>query len=170
MTTRIGVTSKDITEFADYLQGDFKQIVRAGVNYNYLLAFEEHIDSKFEYQFDAIEAYEAWLVDFVYFIIPTDFISYIDHYAGFVKEALINERFDIICSKKDIIVEGVTVTLPTAIINVVPCSVTHWTEEGLQVLEAVIGSWNNQNPTKQILAPYKFESYNELIAFRDGQI
>ena len=69
-----------------------------------------------------------------------------------------------------IIVEGVLITLPTAIVNVVPCLVTHWTEEGLQVLEAVIGSWNNQKPTKVINVPYKFESYNELIAFRDGQI
>lgn len=59
MTTKIGVTSKAITEFADYLQNDFKPIVRAGVNYNYLLAFEEHIDSKFEYQFDTVEAYES---------------------------------------------------------------------------------------------------------------
>lgn len=170
METKIGVTTKTTTEFADYLQGDFKQIVRAGVNYNYLLAFKEHIDSRFEYQFDTIEAYEAWLVDFVYFVIPTDFIGYIDHYAGFVKEALIGERFDIICETKTIEVEGVLKTVPCSIVNVIPCSVTHWSDEGLDVLESVIGSWNNQNPNKLINIPYKFESYNELIAFRDEQI
>ena len=68
MKTKIGLTTKDITEFEGYLQGDFKPIVRAGVNYNYLLAFEEHIDNRFEYQFNTTEEYEAWLVDFVYFI------------------------------------------------------------------------------------------------------
>lgn len=106
----------------------------------------------------------------MYFIIPTDFISYIDHYAGFVKEALINERFDIICATKEIEVENNLITVPMSIVNVVPCSVTHWTDDGVAVLESVIGSWNNQNTTKIINIPYKFESYNELIAFRDGQV
>ena len=170
MTTKIGVTTKNITEFEDYLQANFEQITRASVAYNKLFAFENHIDERFEIQFDTVEKYEAWLVDFVYFIIPTDFISYIDHYAGFVKEALINERFDIICATKEIEVEGSLITVPTSIVNVVPCSVSHWTEEGLQVLESVIGSWNNQNPTKVINIPYKFESYNELIAFRNSQM
>ncbi len=105
-----------------------------------------------------------------YFLIPTDFISYIEHYAGFVKEAFPQLAFNIICEQKDIIVEGVSIQIPTSVVNVIPCSVTHWTEEGLQVLEAVIGSWNNQNPTKIINIPYKFDSYNELISFRDANI
>lgn len=170
MKTKIGVTTKDITQFADYLQNDFKQITRAGVNYNYLLAFEEHITNDFEIQFETTEAYEEWLVDFVYFIVPTDFVSYIEHYSGFVKEAFPQLAFNIICEQKDIIVEGATVQVPTSVVNVIPCSVTHWSEEGLMVLESVIGSWNNQNPTKIINVPYKFESYNDLIAFRNANL
>ena len=117
MKTKIGVTTKDITQLADYLQNDFKQITRAGVNYNYLLAFEEHIISDFEIQFETIEAYEEWLVDFVYFIIPTDFVSYIEHYAGFVKEAFPQLAFNIICEQKEIIVEGATVKVPTGVLS-----------------------------------------------------
>jgi len=165
MITKIGVTTKSIEQFEAYLQTDFKQIERAGVNYNYLLAFENHINERFELQFETKEEYEEWLVDFVYFIIPTDFVGYIEHYAGFVKEALIDKRFDIVCATADIEVEGKLITVPTSIVNVIPCSVTRWTDEGLAVLDAVIGSWNNQNPTKAIDMPYKFESYTELETF-----
>lgn len=167
---KIGVTKKDVTAFKTFLQSDFKVIERAGEKYNYLLAFEQYIDAKFEYQFDSVEEYEEWLTDFVYFLIPTDFVSLIGHYSGFVKEALIDKRFDLILSKEDVEVEGKIISVPTNVVNVIPCSVTHWTEEGLQVLEAVIGSWNNQNPTKVINIPYKFESYNELISFRNANI
>lgn len=105
-----------------------------------------------------------------YFLIPTDFVSYIEHYAGFVKEAFPQLAFNIICEQKEIIVEGAIVKVPTSVVNVIPCSVTHWSEDGLMVLESVIGSWNNQNPTKIIIEPYKFESYNDLIAFRNANL
>ena len=58
----------------------------------------------------------------------------------------------------------------TNTVSVIPCSVTHWSEDGLMVLESVIGSWNNQNPTKTINVPYKFESYNDLITFRNENL
>lgn len=165
---KIGATKKDLKEFDEILQSDFKVIERAGEQYNYLLAFEQYIDSKFEYQFNTIEEYEEWLVDFVYFIIPTDFVPMIDHYSGFVKEVLIDKRFDLILESKEIDVEGKLIKVPTNVVNVIPCSATHWTDEGLAVLDAVIGSWNNQNPTKTIVAPYQFENYNDLIVFRNA--
>ena len=71
---------------------------------------------------------------------------------------------------KEIEIDGVLTKVPTSIVNVMPCSVTDWTDEGLAVLESIIGSWNNQNPTKIIGVPYTFESYTDLIAFRDGKL
>lgn len=107
--------------------------------------------------------------DYKYFLIPSDFVPQIAHYAGFVKEALFHLSFNVKADSVDAIVEGETVKIPL-FINNIPCSCTHWTEEGLQVLEACVENWNTSNPLKQMVEPYKFESYNELIAFRDGQI
>ena len=170
METKIGITQKSIIEFNRYLQPDFVTITRAGVTYNKLFAFEQYIDDKFEIQFVTFEEYEKWLVDFVYFLIPTDFIAYIEHYAGWVKEVYPQMAFNIICEQKDITIEGASVTMPTSVVNVIPCCVTHWTDEGLMVLASVIGSWNNQNPTKSISTPYTFESFADLITFRNGKI
>ena len=104
-----------------------------------------------------------------YFIIPSDMVSAISHYAGFVKEALIHLSFNVPCGYSTAIVEGEDVQTPFYI-NHIPCSCTHWTDDGLQLLEACVENWNTSNPLKQMVEPYKFESYNELIAFRDGQI
>ena len=170
MKTKIGITLKPVTEFADYLQSDFVPITRACVTYNKLFAFEHHIDDKFEIQFSTFEEYEQWLVDFVYFLIPTDFVQYISHYSGWVKEVLLDLRFDIVCSQTEVVVEGNNIVMPTSVVSVIPCSVTHFNAEGLAILESVIGSWNNQNPNKTINIPYTFESYTDLIAFRNGKL
>lgn len=162
----IGIVEKSrylISNYPNYRESDFVEFVRAGVTYYKIVAFDYSYD--FDIVFNNEDEFNEWLVDFVYFIIPTDFVSMIDHYSGFVKEALIDKRFDIICATAQIDVEGNLITVPTAVVNVIPCSVTHWTEDGLAVLDAVIGSWNNQNPKKVIDIPYKFESMAELQAF-----
>ena len=107
-------------------------------------------------------------LNYKYFLIPTDFITYIKHYSGFVKKAYPDLAFNLILTSDDIVVEGETMRIVTNTVSVIPCSVTHWSEDGLMVLESVIGSWNNQNTTKTINVPYKFESYNDLIAFRNA--
>ena len=170
METKIGVTQKSITEFNRYLQPDFVSITRAGVSYNKLFAFEQYIDDKFEIQFETNEDYEKWLVDFVYFLIPTDFVQYISHYSGWVKEVLLDLRFDIVCEQTEVVVEGNNIVMPTSVVSVIPCSVTYFNAEGLAILESVIGSWNNQNPNKTINIPYTFESYTDLISFRNEQL
>ena len=104
-----------------------------------------------------------------YFLIPSDMVPAISHYAGFVKEALFHLAFNVKCNEVDVIVEGESVKIPLRI-NQIPCSCTHWTDEGLQLLEACVENWNTSNPLKQMVEPYKFESYNELIAFRDGRV
>ena len=102
-----------------------------------------------------------------YFLIPSDFVPQIGHYAGFVKEALFHLSFNVIANKIDAVVEGEEVVSPLYI-NFIPCSCTRWTDEGLQLLDAVVENWNLSNPLKQMVEPYKFESYNELMAFRDA--
>jgi len=87
MKTKIGLTTKTIEEFEDYLQSDFSEITKSGVKYNKLFAFENHIDDRFEIKFDTDEELQEWLTDFVYFIVPTDYIPAISRYKTVVKEA-----------------------------------------------------------------------------------
>ena len=105
-----------------------------------------------------------------YFLIPTDFVQYISHYSGWVKEVLLDLRFDIVCEQTEVVVEGNSIVMPTSVVSVIPCSVTYFNEEGLAILEAVIGSWNNQNANKIIGIPYTFERYTDLITFRNEHI
>lgn len=104
-----------------------------------------------------------------YFLIPSDLVPQISHYAGFVKEALFYLSFNVKAASVDAVVEGVDVESPLYI-NHIPCSCTHWTEEGLMLLDAIIENWDTTYPNKPLREPYKFESYNELIAFRNACI
>lgn len=105
--------------------------------------------------------------DYKYFLIPSDMVSQIANYAGFVKEALFELSFNVKVNEIPTIVEGEEVKSPL-FINFIPCSCTRWTDEGLQLLDAVIDYWNSANVMKQIGFDVKFESYNELIAFRNS--
>lgn len=104
-----------------------------------------------------------------YFLIPSDLVPNISHYAGFVKEALTHLAFNVLCGYSTAMVEGEDVQTPLYI-NHIPCSCTHWTEEGLQLLEACVENWNHSNLLKQMKEPYKFDSYNELIDFKNSQM
>jgi hypothetical protein len=97
-------------------------------------------------------------------------VQYISHYSGWVKEVLLDLRFDIVCEQTEVVVEGNNIVMPTSVVSVIPCSVTYFNTEGLAILDAVIGSWNNQNANKIIGIPYTFESYTDLIDFRDGKL
>ena len=99
-----------------------------------------------------------------YFLIPSDMVSQIAHYSGFVKEAMFHKSFNVKVSEIETTVEGQAVMSPL-FINYIPCSCTHWTDEGLQLLEAVVENWNVSNDLKKMIEPYKFESYAELEAF-----
>ena len=104
-----------------------------------------------------------------YFLIPSDLVPAISHYAGFIKEALFHLAFNVKVSSVATIVEGEEVESPL-FINFIPCSCTHWTEEGLQLLDAVVENWDATYPLKPMREPYKFESYNELMAFRNENL
>lgn len=104
-----------------------------------------------------------------YFLIPSDLVPHIAHYAGFVKEALFHLAFNVKAASVGAVVEGEEVESPLYI-NHIPCSCTHWTEEGLMLLEAIIENWDTTYPNKPLREPYKFESYNELIAFRNANL
>ena len=99
-----------------------------------------------------------------YFLIPSDIVPQISHYAGFVKEALFHLSFNVKVFDVNTIVEGKEVK-SHLFINQIPCSCTHWTDEGLQLLDAVVENWNATYPLKPMREPYKFESYSELMEF-----
>ncbi len=105
-----------------------------------------------------------------YFLIPLDLVPNIAHYAGFVKETFSELIFDVILDKQTISVEGVDIEVPTNQVKLIPCNCTHWTEEGLMLLDAVIENWNTSNPNKVINFQVKFESFEEFKTFRDGHI
>ena len=116
-----------------------------------------------EYQYDDPLNYK-------YFLIPTELISNIKHYAGFVKKAYPEMMFSVILSSEDLSVEGEIIKVVTNTLSMIPCAVTRWTEEGLQLLDAVVENWNHSSPSKTILFDVKFESYNDLIAFRNANL
>ena len=116
-----------------------------------------------EYQYDDSLNYK-------YFLIPTELIPNISHYAGFVKKAYPDMIFSVVLSNEDLVVENEAIKVVTSSLSMIPCAVTRWTEEGLMVLDAVIENWNISVPSKAINFNVKFESYNELMSFRDANI
>jgi len=40
-------------------------------------------------------------------------------------------------------------------------------EVGVNITNTIINNWNSQNPNKIINMPYRFNSYKELIEFRE---
>lgn len=106
--------------------------------------------------------------NYKYFLIPTELVANIKHYAGFVKDAYPELMFDVVLSSESIPVEEKTIRVVTNSLSVIPCAVTRWTDEGLMVLDAVVENWNYNVPSKRITFDVKFESYSELIAFRNS--
>ena len=167
MKTKIGLTTKNISEFEDYLQSDFTEITRGGIIYNKLFAFEVHINDRFEITFDNEEEFQTWLTDFVYFIVPSDYIPVISRYKNVVREAYPKLAFNIVCEKYKINIAGEDIEIPSSIVNVIPGSANMFDEAGINIIDTIINNWNSMNPNKQILPPYRFNSYKELIEYRE---
>jgi len=168
MKTKIGLTTAPVSDFADYLQADFTQVSRGGITYNKLFAFTEHIDARFDHVFDNEEEMSEWLTDFVYFIVPTDFVPYISQYRAVVKEAYPQLAFNIVCSTETIEIAGVATAVPSSVVNDLPGSAAYFDEPGIAIIDSIIASWNSANPNKIINPPYRFDSYKELIAYRES--
>jgi hypothetical protein len=75
-----------------------------------------------------------------------------------------------VLSRQIITVEGVDVEVPVNQIKMIPCNCTHWSDEGVQLLEAVTENWNTSVPNKAINFQVAFESFDLFKAFRDEQI
>ena len=105
-----------------------------------------------------------------YFLIPLDLVPYISHYSDFVKEAYPELIFDVVVENRTIEVEGVDVLIPHKQIKVIPCSCTRWTDEGVDLLDAIVENWNVTYPDKQIDFQVAFESFEEFENFRNEQI
>ena len=78
--------------------------------------------------------------------------------------------FSVILNSEDLVVENETIKVVTNTLSMIPCAVTRWTDEGLMVLDAVVENWNHTVPSKAINFDVKFESYNDLMAFRNANI
>lgn len=167
MTTLIGLTTAPVSSFADYLQADFSQVTRGGITYNKLFAFAEHIDERFERAFASEEELQEWLTDFVYFIVPTDYVPFIKHYRSVVQEAYPHLAFNIVCRTETINIAGADTVVPASVVNVLPGSAAYFDEAGIAIIDSIISSWNAKNPAKMIPQPYRFDTYRELIAYRD---
>ncbi len=105
-----------------------------------------------------------------YFLIPLDLVPNIAHYAGFVYQTFPELIFDVVLQSQTITVEGTDVSVPSNQVKLIPCCCTHWTDEGLMLLDAVIENWNTSVPNKTINFQYSFESFDLFKAFRDEQI
>jgi hypothetical protein len=108
--------------------------------------------------------------EYKYFLIPLDLVPNIAHYAGFVYQTFPELIFDVVLERQTITVEGVDVDVPVNQIKMIPCNCTHWSDEGVQLLEAVTENWNTSVPNKTINFPVAFESFDLFKAFRDEQI
>ena len=53
------------------------------------------------------------------------------------------------------------------IANVTPTSTLIFDETCINITNTIINAWNSQNPNKIINMPYRFNSYKELIEFRE---
>ena len=135
--------------------------------YKVLNAMEHYFNEHFEIVFDNDEDFETWKHkdELKYFILPLDLVPSIAHYADWVKEAYPDRIFDVVLERKEIIVEGQPVIVPTNILKMIPCAITNFNEEGEMLLEAVIESWNTQAPSKRIDFEVKFYRLDDLNAF-----
>ena len=167
MKTKIGLTTKNISEFENFLQQDFTEVTRGGIIYNKLFAFDNYIDDRFEISFDDDEEFQTWLTDFVYFIVPSEYIPAISRYKNVVKEAYPKLAFNIVCEKYTINIAGEDIEVPSSVVNVIPGSANMFDEFGINITDTIINNWNSMNPNKKISKPYRFNSYKELIDYRE---
>ena len=100
-----------------------------------------------------------------YFLIPIELVPQIKHYSEWVKMTYPDLVFDVTLTKDEVVVEGTTFNIPSSTLKMIPCSVTRWVDEGVQLLDAIVENWNYSVPSKQINFDVKFESYSELMEF-----
>jgi len=104
-------------------------------------------------------------LNYKYFLIPIELIPQIKHYSEWVKMTYPDLVFDVTLTKDEVVVEGTTFNIPSSTLKMIPCSVTRWVDEGVQLLDAIVENWNYSVPSKQINFDVKFESYSELMEF-----
>lgn len=159
--------------YNEVVRDSFKDVIQGGKDFKVLCAFEHYINGHpFDFVFDTVEAYEKWVIEYEwrYFLIPLELVPAISHYADFVKTTFPELIFDVVLQRQAVTVGGVVVEVPTTMVKMIPCNCTHWTDEGLQLLDAVIENWNTSYPGEVINFQYKFETFDEFKAFRDSQI
>ena len=145
--------------YSEIVRNSFTDIKVGTGSYKMLFAFSEYVDGyTFDKVFNTHEELELWKLEYEYkyFLIPLDLVSNISHYAGFVYQTFPNLIFDVVLEKTTITVEGVDVEIPVNQVKLIPCNCTHWTDEGLQLLDAVIENWNTSYPEKEINFQYAF--------------
>ena len=158
----------DKSKFVGFSDSDFKEVIRGGKEYVYCYCFSEYAPL-FDIVFETLEDYETWLNDFCYFIIPNEIIPQISHYSGWIIGVKDELTFNLTLNKGVYTIDGVDYELATNSVQMIVCYVNRWVDEGVNLLEAIIELWNNDNPTKIINHPIMFDSYKDVVAFIDSK-
>ena len=101
-----------------------------------------------------------------YFIIPTDFIPEVTGFSEFVRKTYTELNFNIICEKQILNINNTDIEVPASVVNISIGAVRHFDDAGIGMINGIIAAWNQYNPTKLINEPYRFNNFDELMAFR----
>jgi len=174
MITKIGIirTPNPSSYPAFFKDEDFAPITRCGIIYYKVLALSHYIDElPFDYRFDSEEAYQTWLTDFFYVIIPSELIPSLVDLSAFVEDIDVDNQFNVILSTTDITTRNAaTYKVPCDVINMTPCKLLAWEAGDDTLLQGIIDVWNSQEDYRVIDFACKFDSYAELEAFKILQI
>ena len=88
----------------------------------------------------------------------------------FVKKAYTDLNFNIICEKQILNINGVDIEVPASVVNISIGAVKHFDDAGIGMINGIIATWNQYNPTKLINEPYRFENFDDMMAFRKNNI
>jgi hypothetical protein len=105
-----------------------------------------------------------------YFIIPTDFIGDVTGFSTFVKKAYTDLNFNIICEKQILNINGTDIEVSVNVVNMSIGAVRIFDEAGIGMINGIISAWNQYNPTKLISEPYRFNNFDDMMAFRKNNI
>lgn len=173
MTTKIGIVQAPIKANypAFFTPEDFVAITRCGITYYKVLAIAHYIDElPFDYSFDTEEAYQTWLTDFIYVIIPSELIPSLVELSSFVEDIDVANQFNVVLSKTSITTRNAaTYSIPSDVINMTPCKLLAWEPGDDAILQGIIDVWNSYEDYRVIDFACKFDSYAELEAFKAMQ-
>lgn len=109
-------------------------------------------------------------ISYEYFIVPTDFVPEITGFSEFVRKVYTKLNFNITCKTETLVIQGVETQVPANIVNMSIGAVRIFDDAGIGMINGIIAVWNQYNPTKLINEPYRFNNFDDMMAFRKNNI